>query len=244
MSRASQVESHPHLVPCHWGTSWLHQSGTWVRFPLRLQTLLPPQKMCSVQRSALSTTWQYPQVWVSSSLPRLNTTLLSRPVSSNGSPELPWGQPKVLLHILPELLPHPGFCFSYHRSPSDLPVPVHCSRQPLGQSSPEGLLFQLDGLDHSSCLYNEGSEHGPLRFHVPNLPQDARKMFPALGVEDPADRGLHKMFGFVQQSPLASDPTHSTYGNFQYVCSMHCNGVSAACRNLLAKSYNNLFSFF
>ena len=55
----------------------------------------------------------------------LSQALLSLPESSNG---LPWGQPKVLLHSLPELLPHLGFCFSDCQSYS----PVSCFRRPLG----------------------------------------------------------------------------------------------------------------
>lgn len=50
-----------------------------------------------------------------------------------------WGQPKVLLHSLPEVLPHPGSCFSNcwmsKQQPFKPPVPVCCFRGPLGQPS-------------------------------------------------------------------------------------------------------------
>ncbi len=63
------------------------------------------------------------------------------------------------------------------------------------------------GGDHttpSSRLHD--FKHGPLRFHVLNLPRDAQEILLKVGVEDPTDRGLsltlpvHTLytFGFPQ----------------------------------------------
>lgn len=67
----------------------------------------------------------------------LSQDLLSLSESSNGLPEPLWGLPKICLHSLPNLLPHPGFCFGDHQrhSPSGLPVPICFFRTPLGQPS-------------------------------------------------------------------------------------------------------------
>lgn len=63
--------------------------------------------------------------------------------------------------------------------------------------------------DRSSCYLHGGwPEQGPLGLRIPNFPQDAQKVLPDVGVEDPTDRGFDQMFpscfGFprsVQQLP-------------------------------------------
>jgi len=43
-------------------------------------------------------------------------------------------------------------------------------------------------------FYNRGFEHGPLSFHVSNLPRDVWEVHPEVGVEDLLDRVLHQTF--------------------------------------------------
>lgn len=93
---ASQCKFTSHLVPCHQGASWL---------------LL--HKMCYLGWGSLD----YIPVQIISSPPQLNTgwALLSLPEPPNSLPELPWGQPKVLLHGCLKLLPQQDFCFHDHQ---------------------------------------------------------------------------------------------------------------------------------
>jgi len=52
--------------------------------------------------------------------------------------------PTVLLHGIAKFLPIFSFCNHQRCSPFSHSVPVSCFRWPLGQSSPKGLLLQLD----------------------------------------------------------------------------------------------------
>ncbi|KAK0151920.1 hypothetical protein N1851_006724 [Merluccius polli] len=176
------------------------------------QSPTPPQQPCKVKELVLS----------------LSQALLSLPESPNSLP-------KVLLHSLPELLPHPDFCFSDCRScsPSSLPVSVCCLGGPLGQPIPKGLL-QLDGF-----LSTNGfpPRQAPITFRPqllaaasamevlnmthsdsmsPTSPGMCEKFFRRW---DLMDRGSHQTFpvhphytfGFTrsfQQPPPSSDPTH------------------------------------
>ncbi|KAK3521573.1 hypothetical protein QTP70_013505 [Hemibagrus guttatus] len=103
---------------------------------------------------------------------------------------------------------------------------------PPSQPGSIGLLLQFDGIPYfqcpplcsgietatgtrdltatalDGCINNGGGEHGPLRLNVPKLPQDLIETLPEVGVEDPPDRGISKMF--------PTDP-HNTFGSAKSV---------------------------
>ncbi len=131
------------------GTSEL--PGIWMRLPPRLQGLPTPWRVVQVQEflkvlfPPLDNIPSSGHQFSSPAEHSLDQALLSLPESSSGLSEFTWGQLKVLLHSLPELLPDSGFSFGdWSHNPSGLLVPVCWFRRP--QPSPKGLLFQLQSL--------------------------------------------------------------------------------------------------
>lgn len=66
------------------------------------------------------------------------------------------------------------------------------------------------------CLNNKGTEHGPLRLHVPHLTQYIIVAHPEVEVEAPNDRRLPRnlisweyvgIYCSVRHSPTSSEPT-------------------------------------
>lgn len=111
----------------------------------------------------------------------LGQALLSPSESSNSLPELPCGQVKVHLNILPGLLSHLGFCLSScsSSSPSGYWLPLCCFRRSPSSAwwllsapvSTRGFSLCRHGRSLltaalSSYIYNGGFEHSSLRFHV------------------------------------------------------------------------------
>nr|AAF19344.1 unknown [Xiphophorus maculatus] len=131
-----------------------------------------------------------------STINSVGAALLPPPEMPDGGPESLRSRTEVFLHGLSKLLPRPSFCLSNHpsRMPLRLPVPISCFRSPTGQKGLVGLFLQPDGIPHRRCpptgtrvaaatgtdnlaatvptgrLDNGGTEHSPLRLHVPHLP--------------------------------------------------------------------------
>uniref|UniRef100_A0A3B5R389 WD repeat domain 4 n=1 Tax=Xiphophorus maculatus TaxID=8083 RepID=A0A3B5R389_XIPMA len=165
-------------------------------------------------------------------IPTINSVgavLLPPHETPDGGPESLQSRTEVFLHGLSKLLPRQCFCLSNHlsRMPLRLPVPISCFRSPTGQKGPVGLFLQPDGIPHRRCpptgtrvaastgtdnlaataptgrLDNGGTEHSPLRLHVPHLPRDVFKVLPEMGVKAPSHRGFRQTF--------PADP-HNTFG--------------------------------
>ncbi|KAK3555297.1 hypothetical protein QTP86_014982 [Hemibagrus guttatus] len=175
-----------------------------------LEVFLPPSDNIPSQGQQLST----------STVNSIGRELLTPSEAPNGLPEFPRGRLIVLLHGLTELLTDPSFCFRDHHGCSllGLPVCLSCLQSPPSQPGSIGLLLQLDGIPYfqcpplcsgigtatgtrdltatapDGCVNNGGGEHGPLRLNVPNLPRDLVETLPEVGVEDPPNRGISKMF--------------------------------------------------
>lgn len=128
---ASKGKHHPHLMPWHWGPTWLPQrplpviSGQQLVF--RLWLFLRTQGFRSSSKCTFYGLVMSP-VRVSSCPPpakhSLGQVLLSCSLSSRGFPKLPWGQPKVFLHSFSEIILHLGFCICDHHSCSPLGLSV------------------------------------------------------------------------------------------------------------------------
>ncbi|PWA31962.1 hypothetical protein CCH79_00019279 [Gambusia affinis] len=133
---------------------------------------------------------------------------------------------EVFLRGLSKLLPRPSLYLSnlLGCKPLRRPVPISCSACHKG---PLVLLLQPDGIPHRRCpptgsraaavigtdnlaatapighLDNGGTEHGPLRLHLPHLSRDVFEVLLEMGVKTPSHRGFRQTF--------PADP-HNTFG--------------------------------